>query len=77
MHVSTSLYTRVNGYAPSQASIFKPWDSGTPGLPGQCTASGHQKPWLWTSLLSAVLAHRALPKQVVRALLLAVVEHMF
>lgn len=37
--------------------------------------SGHQKPWLGTSLLSAALAPRIFPRQVVRALLLAEGEH--
>lgn len=42
-----------------------------PGLPGQHTAFGHQKPWL----LSAALASRIFPWQVVRVFLLAEVEH--
>lgn len=43
-----------------------------PGFPGQHSAFGHQKPWL----LSAALASRIFPWQVVRALLLAEVDQI-
>lgn len=46
--------------------------SGMPGFPGQHSAFGHQKPWL----LSAALASRIFPWQVVRALLLAEVDQI-
>lgn len=79
MHLPASFYTYVcTCICPIPGQHLQALGlHGTPGLPGQCTASGHQKPWLGTSLLSAALAPRMSLKQVVRALVLGEVEHMF
>lgn len=73
IHLPPSVHVCVHAYAPSEASLFKPWDLvGCQGFQGSILPLGIKI----LGLLSAALASRIFPWQVVRALLLAEVEQI-